>query len=138
MPDLHGLLILADDLTDWVGAVSAHPNAHIPQIGRLAPSGKLFRQAYAASRKCNPSRAALRLGLAPSATGIYDSGHWWRPHLPTAGAISEAFRPAGYTVAGRRKISPRTAGFNPPDLRAEYSETAAKSCTTVQRIRKNW
>lgn len=114
------LLILADDLNDWVGSLTSHPNARTPNIDRLAGSGMLFRQAYAASPKCNPSRTALLLGLAPSTTGIYDNGHWWRPHLPEAIALPQAFRRAGYHVAGGGKIFHHTAGFNPPDLWDEY------------------
>ena len=114
------LLILADDLNDWVGALTSHPNARTPNIDRLAASGMLFRQAYAASPKCNPSRTALLLGVAPSTTGIYDNGHWWRPHLPEAVALPQAFRRAGYHVAGGGKIFHHTAGFNPPDLWDEY------------------
>lgn len=114
------LLVLADDLNDWVGALAAHPNARTPRIDSLASQGVLFREAYAASPKCNPSRTALLLGLRPSTTGVYDNGHWWRPHLPNAVALPEAFRRAGYTVAGGGKVFHHTAGFNPPDLWDEY------------------
>ena len=114
------LLILADDLNDWVGSLTAHPNSRTPNLDRLASEGMLFRQAYAASPKCNPSRTALLLGMAPPTTGIYDNGHWWRPHLPDAIALPEAFRRAGYHVAGGGKIFHHTAGFNPPDLWDEY------------------
>ena len=116
------LLILADDLNDWVGALGGHPDARTPHIDRLAKSGVLFREAYAASPKCNPSRTALMLGLSPATTGIYDNGHWWRPHLPDAVTLPEAFRAAGYTVAGGGKIFHHTAGFNPPDLWDEFFE----------------
>ena len=114
------LLVLADDLNDWVGSLSAHPNARTPNIDRLASQGVLFREAYAASPKCNPSRTALLLGLRPSTTGIYDNGHWWRPHLPNAVSLPQAFRQAGYAVAGAGKIFHHTAGFNPPDLWDDY------------------
>lgn len=114
------LLVLADDLNDWVGSLSAHPNARTPNIDRLASQGMLFREAYAASPKCNPSRTALLLGLRPSTTGIYDNSHWWRPHLPEAVTLPRAFRQAGYAVAGAGKIFHHTAGFNPPDLWDEY------------------
>lgn len=116
------LLILADDLNDWVGSLTSDPHDRTPNIDRLAASGMLFREAYAASPKCNPSRTALLLGMAPSTTGIYDNGHWWRPHLPDAIALPEAFRRAGYHVAGGGKIFHHTAGFNPPELWDEYFE----------------
>ena len=114
------LLVLADDLNDWVGSLSGRPDARTPNIDRLASQGILFREAYAASPKCNPSRTALLLGLRPSTTGIYDNGHWWRPHLPEAVSLQEAFRQAGYAVAGAGKIFHHTAGFNPPHLWDDY------------------
>ena len=41
------VVILADDLNDWVRALTSHPNARTPYIDRLASQGVLFRQAYA-------------------------------------------------------------------------------------------
>ncbi len=114
------LVILADDLNDWVGALGTQPISRTPRIDQLAREGALFREAYAVSPKCNPSRTALMLGLRPSTTGIYDNGHWWRPHLPDAVPLTEAFRIAGYTVAGAGKVFHHTAGFNPPDHWDEY------------------
>ncbi len=114
------LLILADDLNDWVGALTSHPNARTPHLDRLAAQGMLFREAYAASPKCNPSRTAMLLGLRPTTTGIYDNGHWWRPHLPEAVSLPEAFRGGGYVVAGAGKTFHHTAGFNPPGLWDAY------------------
>lgn len=114
------VVVLADDLNDWVGALASHPNARTPNIDRLAAQGVVFRQAYAASPKCNPSRTALLLGMRPSTTGIYDNGHWWRPHLPDAVTLPEAFRAEGYTVAGGGKVFHHTAGFNPPTIWDEY------------------
>ena len=114
------LLVLADDLNDWVGCLTGHPNARTPRIDRLAAQGMLFREAYAPAPKCNPSRTALMLGRRPTTTGIYDNGHWWRPHLPNAVALPEAFRRGGYVAAGAGKVFHHTAGFNPPDLWDEY------------------
>ena len=54
-------------------------------------------------------------GLRPSTTGIYDNSRWWRPNLPDAGTIPEAFMIAGYRVEGAGKIHHHTPGFNPPD-----------------------
>ena len=114
------LLVLADDLNDWVGCLTGHANARTPHIDRLASQGIVFREAYAASPKCNPSRTSLFLGLRPSTTGIYDNSHWWRPHLPDAVTLPEAFRQGGYFVAGGGKVFHHTAGFNPPDLWDDY------------------
>lgn len=114
------LLILADDLNDWVGALSGNPNGRTPHIDRLASQGVLFEEAYAASPKCNPSRTALMLGLSPATTGIYDNGHWWKPHLPNAVTLPEAFREGGYLAASAGKVFHHTAGFNPPEIWDEY------------------
>ncbi len=67
------LLILIDDLNDWIGAMDGHPNARTPHLDRLAARGTLFTNAHAAAPLCGPARAALLSGLRPSTTGIY--GH---------------------------------------------------------------
>jgi len=67
------LLILIDDLNDWIGAMDGHPNARTPNLDRLAARGTLFTNAHAAAPLCGPTRAALLSGLRPSTTGVY--GH---------------------------------------------------------------
>jgi hypothetical protein len=51
------LFIAIDDLNDWVGCLGGHPQAHTPNIDRLARRGVLFTNAHCASPACNPSRA---------------------------------------------------------------------------------
>ena len=65
------LLIMVDDLNDWIGAVNKNPNPLTPNIDRLAGRGTLFNNAHAAAPLCGPTRAALLSGLRPSTTGIY-------------------------------------------------------------------
>ncbi len=67
------LVILVDDLNDWIGAMGGHPGARTPNIDRLAARGTLFTNAHCASPLCGPARAALLTGLRPSTTGLY--GH---------------------------------------------------------------
>lgn len=67
------MMIIIDDLNDWVGVMNSHPNADTPNIDKLAQRGTLFTNAHAAAPLCGPTRAALLSGLKPSTTGIY--GH---------------------------------------------------------------
>jgi arylsulfatase A-like enzyme len=68
-PDV--LFIAIDDLNDWTGCLSGHPQASTPNLDRLVARGTLFANAHCAAPACNPSRAALMSGLRPFTTGIY-------------------------------------------------------------------
>ena len=67
------LFIAVDDLNDWVGCMSGHPQTRTPNIDRLAKSGVLFTNAYCAAPSCNPSRSAIMSGLPPYRTGLYQN-----------------------------------------------------------------
>ena len=43
-PDI--VLIIVDDLNDWLGCLDGHPDAYSPNIDALAEHGMLFPQAY--------------------------------------------------------------------------------------------
>ena len=60
------LMIIADDLNDWVGCLSGHPDVKTPNIDRLARRGLLFTNAHCAAPVCNPSRVATFTGRRPS------------------------------------------------------------------------
>ena len=65
------ILIVADNQAARL--LGAYGNSEIatPNIDALARSGVLFRNAFAASGVCSPTRAALLTGLMPSQTGIH-------------------------------------------------------------------
>src|SRR5205085_2174343 len=65
------LFIAIDDLNDWVGCLGGHPQAHTPNIDKLAACGTLFANAHCQAPLCNPSRSSIMTGLRPSTTGIY-------------------------------------------------------------------
>ncbi|MDB4331460.1 sulfatase [bacterium] len=67
------LLIAIDDLNDWVGCLGGHPQAHTPNIDRLARRGILFANAHCPSTACNPSRAAIFSGKMPWQTGVWNN-----------------------------------------------------------------
>lgn len=113
------LFLSVDDMNDWVGALGYEP-ARTPNIDRLAARGVLFRNAHAASPKCNPSRTAILSGLRPSTTGVYGNGEWWKPNLPDVVMLPRHFKENGYYAAGGGKVFHHTPGFNPPESWHEY------------------
>lgn len=80
------LLIAVDDLNDWVGALGGHPQAHTPNLDRLAAQGMLFTNAHCQAPVCAASRASLFTGQLPSTTGLY----FLTPDLTTARADERA------------------------------------------------
>ena len=65
------LLIIIDDLNDWVGCLDGHPDALTPHIDSLAARGTLFANAHCQAPLCGPSRASFLSGRFPSSTGVY-------------------------------------------------------------------
>lgn len=102
------LLILVDDLNDWIGAMNENANAHTPNMDRLAERGTLFTNAHAAAPLCGPTRAALLSGLRPSTTGIY--GHNTLSTLYENEKVKEVpllpahFAANGYTTMATGKV----------------------------------
>ena len=71
VPRPNVLLILVDDLNDWVAPLGGHPLAQTPHLDALARRGTTFLNAHAQAPLCNPSRTSLLMGLRPSTTGIH-------------------------------------------------------------------
>ena len=67
------LMIIVDDLNDWIGPMQGHPNTKTPNIDKLASQATVFTNAHAPAPLCGPSRASIMTGLSPATTGIY--GH---------------------------------------------------------------
>ena len=104
------VLLMVDDLNDWVTALGDHPRVKAPHIKALAASGTVFTNAHAQAPICGPSRASLFSGLYPSQTGIY--GQISDEQLgPAIAAVSptlllpQFLRSQGYYTAGRGKVS---------------------------------
>src|SRR4051812_36079665 len=72
------LFIAIDDLNDWIGCLSGHPQVQTPHLDRLARRGTLFTNAHCQAPLCNPSRTSLLIGLRPSTTGVYSLDTWFR------------------------------------------------------------
>jgi choline-sulfatase len=70
-PTPNVLMIVIDDLNDWVGYLGGHPQVKTPCMDALAAGGTAFTNAHAQAPLCNPSRTSVLSGLRPSTTGIY-------------------------------------------------------------------
>lgn len=100
------LFISVDDLNDWIGCLKGHPQAHTPNIDRLAARGVLFTNAHCAAPACNPSRAAVFSGLMPHRTGVWSNNSSKLGRLkPDAKQLTQAFGEAGYHTMGTGKLS---------------------------------
>ena len=106
------LMIIADDLNDWVGCLGGHPDAKTPNIDRLARRGLLFTNAHCVAPVCNPSRVATMTGRRPSTTGIYDNAPVWHEMMPGIPSIPQHFKQSGYYTAGGGKVYHHPPGFN--------------------------
>ena len=113
------LMIIADDLNDWVGCLQGHPDVKTPNIDRLAKRGLLFANAHCAAPVCNPSRVATFTGRRPSSSGVYGNDTVWHEVLPGVPTIPQHFKANGYHVAGGGKVYHHPPGFN---RRSDWNE----------------
>ncbi len=69
------LFVLVDDLRWDELACTGHPFAQSPNAGRLSGEGATFRNAFATTPLCSPSRAAFLTGQYAHRNGITDNTH---------------------------------------------------------------
>lgn len=98
------LLIIADDLNDWIGPMGGHPQAKTLNLDKLAARGMTFLNAHCAAPICNPSRTAMFSGQRPTTTGVYDNQQTWMPHIPAGRCLNDYVRQHGFTSLGAGKI----------------------------------
>lgn len=99
------VLIVCDDLNDYVTGYGGHPQARTPNIARLAQSGVAFRHAYSNNPICAPSRSSFLTGIYPHTSGNLFFDKWFQnPVLKNSRTIMEHFRANGYHVVGSGKL----------------------------------
>lgn len=98
------LLIISDDLNDWVGPMKGNPQTKTPNLDKLAARGITFRNNQPAAPLCNPSRVAFLSGMRPSTTGIYHNQQRWMPHIGPGLCLNDYIRTVGYQSLGAGKI----------------------------------
>ncbi|MGB0580955.1 MAG: sulfatase [Limisphaerales bacterium] len=99
------LVIIADDLNDWIGCLGGHPQVRTPNIDRLAKRGLLFANAHVQATYCGPSRVSFLSGRMPQTTGSRDMTPYsdfqsLQNHPP----FPHHFRRNGFTTFGGGKI----------------------------------
>ncbi|RPI94967.1 MAG: hypothetical protein EHM39_12000, partial [Chloroflexi bacterium] len=98
------LLIIADDLNDWIAPMRGHPQVQTPNLDRLAARGLTFLNAQCPAPICNPSRTAMFSGQRPTTTGVYDNQQPWMKHIPPKQCLNDYLRLHGFTSLAAGKI----------------------------------
>ena len=130
------LFIAVDDLNDWVGHLSGHPNAKTPNLDRLAKQGVSFTRAYCSAPLCNPSRISLLTGILPSNSGVYGNGEKLRDKLPDAVTLMSHLRQYGYSAQGGGKIFHGAGRNGDPDSWDYYHQPPRSSAGKSRRTGK--
>lgn len=130
------LFIAIDDLNDWIGCLHGHPQAHTPNIDRLAKRGILFTNAHCASPACNPSRAAIFSGKMPWNTGVWSnqSKKLFQRH-PDIPVLPRAFHAAGYATLGTGKLMHSQGAANRQMLEQHFNPEQRWSPFTRDAVR---
>lgn len=103
---LNVMLLVVDDLNTWVGCLGGHPQAHTPNIDKLAARGCLFTNAHSNAVICHVSRTSFLTGKHPSSTGVYANDRSMRrsPVLANAVTLPEHFSQHGYHSIASGKV----------------------------------
>lgn len=136
------LFIAIDDLNSCPDGMGGDTPVRTPNINRLGERGVYFTNAHCAAPACNPSRASVMTGLAPSTTGVYLNNQDWREcsRLKGRTTLPQHFRDHGYRVVGGGKIyhgatlSPKLyTGLIDPEPWHEYFPS--KECQMPPEVR---
>ena len=99
------VLIVCDDLNDYVSGMHGHPQAQTPSLAKLAKSGALFKRAYSNNPVCAPSRASFLTGIYPHTSGNHFFNKWYKNEtLNNSKTLMEFFSENGYHTLGSGKL----------------------------------
>ena len=99
------ILLICDDLNDYVEGMGGHPQTLTPNIKRLASSGVSFSQAHCNIPICGPSRASMFTGIYPHHSGCFGFTKWDAYEvLKNSRTIMDQFRAHGYETLGTGKL----------------------------------
>ena len=101
------LFIAIDDLNDWVGCLSGHPQATTPHIDQLAKQGTLFTNAHCQAPVCQPSRACLMTSTYPSSSGLY----FLNPGIDASPVTQNKIKPRSEVRADARRTFDHARSF---------------------------
>lgn len=128
------VLIVCDDLNDWIGPLAGHPQAHTPNLDRFATTATNFRNAACNTPVCAPSRSSFLTGIYPQTSGNL----FWKPWhqneiLANSKTVMHHFRDNGYRVAGAGKLMhhQRPAEWDELPLQADYGPIVFQNDATI-------
>lgn len=99
------LLIVCDDLNDYIEGLGGHPQAQTPNIERLSDSGVSFKQAHCNIPICAPSRSSFLTGLYPHTSRNFGFDRWDQNEvLQNSRTMMDHFRANGYHTLGTGKL----------------------------------
>ncbi|MDA7905078.1 sulfatase [bacterium] len=99
------ILIICDDLNDYVEGFGGHPQAQTPNMKRLASSGVSFTQAHCNIPICGPSRASMFTGIYPHHSGCFGFNKWdGYEVLKNSRTLMDHLRAHGYQTLGTGKL----------------------------------
>ena len=99
------VLIVCDDLNDFVTGMDGHPQARTPNIEKLANSGVSFRRAYCNVPVCAPSRSSFMTGTYAHTSRNMHFKNWRENRvLANCMTLSEYFRANDYHTTGSGKV----------------------------------
>ena len=98
------LLILFDDMNDWIEPLHVHSQVVTPSINKLAARGMLFTNAMTNAPACNPSRTSLLSGRLPVHTGVLQNSDPAESFLDSVVSLPEYFGQHGFETYAFGKI----------------------------------
>ena len=121
------LMIVLDDLNDFVGVLGGHPQAKTPNIDRLAKEGVLFTNAHANVPVCQPSRASFMTGISPLRSRMWGFDNWMKNKLlAQATTLPEFFTAKGYVSMQSGKVfhSAKKGAWSLMGIKKDYGPIA--------------
>ena len=104
------LMIVLDDLNDYVGVLDGHPQALTPNIDKLSNEGVLFSNAHSNAPICAPSRASFMSGILPITSQNFGFDNWLNNStLVNSKILPEYFSANGYTTYKTGKVTHSSA-----------------------------
>ena len=99
------LLIVCDDLNDYVESLGGHPQTQTPHLLKLIESGVSFTQAHCNIPICNPSRASFATGIYPHTSQQFGFEDWDKNEiLKNSRTMMAHFSANGYHTLGTGKV----------------------------------
>ncbi len=128
------VLIVCDDLNDWVGILGGHPQAHTPHIDAFAETAVSFENAMCSTPVCAPSRASFLTGIEPHTSGNLFWSPWFENEvLANSKTMMQHFRDNGYRVVGAGKLMhhQRKDEWDEMPMLADYGPLVVEDGQTV-------